>query len=916
MRESRRRAIALLRWGLLGAFLALLVPIGFSAARKLATTGRSGVLLTPEESGFRVRTAGTAQTAGLRPGDLLLLVDGKEARTLPDPVGAIEMGEHELTILRDGQPIRLKGRIGPSPWDTRYLLLLFVGSVFLVTTGIVLRNAPREADPASHLLFAGFAFSAAVVLVITPAPPYDTLFRVTTLLEDAARAFFPAFLLAFVFRFPRRAVRIPGPLFFVPAFALTLLSLATYLNPPAADVDATPLILRLDRLQQAALLLGISLAVARLVSLATRRLDLLAEKQVRFLLAGTAGGLLPVALLDFLPRLFGGPIPVVSSFSIVPLVLVPVAFLAALTRYRLWDVEILTRETVALLGAAFLGAGLFSLAQVVDLGDVLPGIPYGRGLVEAGAGILIALTFFPVRKGLSTALARVQYGERFGDREGLLSLVRELSRPRRLAEIGPLLSERVMSGLGVPRATLLLAMTDGRLDAAALDGGEPLSPLDLPADSTKKTTRLSRLTFNERPTAAVARMRRAGFRTTTPLALSDRLLGLFAVADRGGRDPLSAEDIDLLETVLASAALAVDHARLYGELEAQAEQFRRLKEFHEDVVTGSPAAIVVTDEQGRISSVNPAFERLFGDAAGSLAGRRAEDVLPEAVRSARAPARVAVTLGHEARVLDVAVSPFPGASEGSPARVWVLSDATELARLEKSLAERDRLSALSNLSAGVAHEVNTPLTGVASFARLLLDETPADDPRRPLVEKIERQAFRAARLVGSLLDLARGRPREMASLDPAELVRECCRALEDEVKGRCATLDVDLPQNLPRVLGHGDALVQVLVNLLKNALEAVSLPKEGRRGPGLVRIAAADASGSVLFTVDDDGPGLDREEQEKIFAPFHTTKERQGGVGLGLAIAGDIIRAHGGSFSVDSIPGQGARFTVSLPAAT
>jgi len=147
-------------------------------------------------------------------------------------------------------------------------------------------------------------------------------------------------------------------------------------------------------------------------------------------------------------------------------------------------------------------------------------------------------------------------------------------------------------------------------------------------------------------------------------------------------------------------------------------------------------------------------------------------------------------------------------------------------------------------------------------------------------------------------------------------VRECCQALEDEVKGRRVTLDVDLPASLPRVLGHGDALVQVLVNLLKNALDAVALPKDGRSGPGLVRIAAVAAGGNVLFTVDDDGPGLAREEQEKIFDPFHTTKGRQGGVGLGLAIAGDIIRAHGGSFSVDSSPGQGARFTVSLPAAT
>jgi PAS domain S-box-containing protein len=411
-------------------------------------------------------------------------------------------------------------------------------------------------------------------------------------------------------------------------------------------------------------------------------------------------------------------------------------------------------------------------------------------------------------------------------------------------------------------------------------------------------------------------MRRAGFRTIAPLALSGRLLGVFAVADRGGRDPLSGEDVDLLETVLASAALAVDHARLYGELEAQSELYRRLKEFHEDVVTGSPAAIAATDDEGRISSVNPAFERLFGGGDAALVGRPASEVLPEEVRAAAAPARVEVTLAGATRVLDVAASPFPGAREGSAARVWVLSDATEVARLEKSLAERDRLSALSNLSAGVAHEVNTPLTGVASFARLLLDETPADDPRRPIVEKIERQAFRAARLVGSLLDLARGRPRDLSPLEPGDLVREACRALEDDFKGRNVSLGVDLPPSLPLVLGHGDALVQVLVNLLKNAIDAVSLPREGHRGPGSVRIAAGCSGGNILFTVDDDGPGLTPEEQAKIFAPFHTTKVRQGGVGLGLAIAGDIIRAHGGSLAVDSSPGRGARFTVTLPAHT
>jgi curli biogenesis system outer membrane secretion channel CsgG len=120
------------------------VPIGFTAARKIATTGQTGLLLTPEESGFRVRIPGTASAAGLLPGDLLLLVDGAEARALPDPVGSIE-GDVELTVLRDGQLLRLQGRVGASPWDTRYFLLLLVGIAFVVAAGLLAAIASSTA---------------------------------------------------------------------------------------------------------------------------------------------------------------------------------------------------------------------------------------------------------------------------------------------------------------------------------------------------------------------------------------------------------------------------------------------------------------------------------------------------------------------------------------------------------------------------------------------------------------------------------------------------------------------------------------------------------------------------------------------------------------------------------------------------
>jgi hypothetical protein len=904
------RLRALARWLVLCSLALALVPSALCLARKVSAFGRADVLVSPEAEGFRVSRVGeSAVPSGLRAGDLLLLVDGNEARHSGDPSRWLAERSAELTVLR-GDALRTFRSVPVSSWDWRYLFLFAVGLAFLAAGFAAARPSPPSRE---SLVFAGFALSVALVLTLTPVPPVDGLFRAAVLLEDAARALFPAFLLALVFTFPRRMRRTPVWLPFAPAALLLAATAAVYSG--RTGLDASAAVNALDRVQIVWMASGAALAAARLVVLARRPTDLLTEKQVRFLLLGTAVGMLPLVLLNLVPRLLGGSIPIVSSLSLLPLALVPAAFLASLTRYRLWDVEVLGRQTASVLGALLVGAGFFTLAQLLLAHPVAVGIPHARAALQVSAGLLMALSFSPVRRGLSGAFARLQYRDTLRDREGLLALVRELPAPRALKDLSDLLQDRISRGLGVARAALLPVEEDS-LVARAVDGGPPLLLSELPARARVRTTRLSREDFAARPTAAVSRLRRAGFRTLAPLTVSGRLLALFAVGDRAGRVPLSAEDTELLETVLAPAALALDHARLFDELREQADRYRTLQRFHENVVAGSAAAIAATDDAGRFTSVNPAFEALLGRGATSLVGTLAAEVLPAALVSSTPPARLETDLGSGPRVLNVAVAPFPGALPGSRARVLVLYDATETARLERALADRERLAALGTLSAGVAHEVNTPLAGVAGFARLLLDETPGDDPRRTLVEKIERQAFRASRLVSSLLDLARGKPREFVRLDPAALAEETGWALADESAARSATLDVEAPPGLPVVSGHRDALVQVLVNLAKNGLEAVTSPRAADDPPPAVTLRVAADDGHVLFSVEDNGPGLTDVEAAHVFEPFYSTKTAKGGTGLGLAIARDIIQAHGGTLTVTSAGERGARFTVSLPAAT
>jgi two-component system NtrC family sensor kinase len=913
MRKGLRPG-ALVRILLASLYLASLAPFTITLLRKVESFGRVDMLVSEESSVYRVRFVGaSAAPTGLRVDDVLLLVDGRDARSAGDPSERLARSSAELTIVRGGELASLRSSPAPAPWDIRYLFLFCVGATFFVAGASALRQ-PGGFDPSSApLLFSGFALSVALVLVLTPVGPVDGFFRTSVLVEDIARALFPALLLELVFTFPRRARPAPTLLFFLPTAVLLVFTTQLYFGG-GTGFDASRRVAALDHAQGAWMTAASLIAAVRLVVLSRRTIDLPTEKQIRFLLFGTAVGLLPVCVLNLLPRLLGGSIPVLSSLSLLPLALVPMAFLAALTRYRLWDVEVLSRETAAFIGAILIGAGFFTVAQMLLAHPLSLGIPYAKGLLQTAAGLLLALSFVPVRRGLSAAFSRLQYREAWREREGLLALVRELPAPRALSEIRHLLVTRISKGLGVSPAALLTVSEEDCLDGDAVDGGGPMPLEELPKEAQTRTTRLSRQSFAVRPTATVARLRRAGFRTLAPLTVSGRLLALFAVGDRAGRVPLSIEDTELLETVLAPAALALDHARLYEELKTQADRYRSLKEFHEDVVEGSAAAIASTDEAGRFTSVNPAFAALTGKPEVALLAARDTEILPDAVLSVGAPARVETDLGTGPRVLNVAVSPFPGATPGSRARVYVLYDATETARLEKALADRERLAALGTLSAGVAHEVNTPLAGVAGFARLLLDETPETSPHRRLVEKIEKQAFRASRLIGSLLDLARGRPREMVPLDSRDLVREAASALEDEAVARGVVLAVDVPAQAPGLLGHGDALVQALVNIIKNGIEAAAAVRREAPVKSIVSLRLRAPDGYVVFEVEDNGAGMTPEESRRIFQPFYSTKTAQGGTGLGLAIAGDIIREHGGQLAVDSEPGSGSRFTVTLPA--
>ena len=239
----------------------------------------------------------------------------------------------------------------------------------------------------------------------------------------------------------------------------------------------------------------------------------------------------------------------------------------------------------------------------------------------------------------------------------------------------------------------------------------------------------------------------------------------------------------------------------------------------------------------------------------------------------------------------------------------------ELREAHEQLVRTEKLSSLGKLAASIAHEINNPLAGILTFAKLVsrtLGEGTPDDARRASLQRnlalIERETQRCSTIVKNLLDFARERPMQQRSLDPRAPLDEALSLLEDQLKTHGIEVERDLVA-VPEVVADFGQLRQAFLNIAFNACEAM-----GESGKLRVATRPSDSGDAVEVVIADTGPGIPPERLEKIFDPFFTTKEK--GTGLGLSVVYGIVSRHGGTIAVDSEVGRGTAFTIGLPAST
>ncbi len=897
----------ILKW--LGLGLVLVLTVGtvglafLSFARKVDSFTRPGFGYTRSGGALvvtGVEPGGAASTAGLAPGDRIITADGQTAASLPQPEKSLARKPfpHRLLVLSRGEVREVDLPRPRLALDRTYLFLAFVGFLYLLI-GLVTVSRER-AGPAR--LFWALCLSSFAVYVITPAGPHDAVWKAFLLSEDLYRALLPALLLHFFLVFPRPVVRGRRrllPFLYLPGAAYLALQEAPLFSSGQGALRAFEIA---TRFWQAYFAVFGAAAVWRLARLlAKRREDAESQMQVRWIGLGVAVGLAPFLLLSVVPRMLGLASPLLSSLSVVPLVFIPLAFAYAILKWRLWDVEIFVREALATTAAVLLGGMTFVLLNAL-LDRTLEGMAEaGKNVVAFGSGLVLAALLVPMKKRITGVLEKIQYHDTYRARRALLDIARDFATPRAQTELSAAILQRVEDGLHVIPCSFFL-FEDRRVSGGEWDLlSRKLAEADL--------WRLRGAAFGEGDEPAAESLHAAGYRVFFALRCAGNLVGALGVGHKDGRVPLSSEDESLLTAVMAQAGLAYENARLYGALAERLEEIRNLQQYQESVIRSSSSGIAVIDGDGRLHSANPALAAIVGRSEADLVGSSFAQILPKA-ELPPAPAEggenaVEVhfwnTRGEE-RSLRVSVSAFRGEPDR---RVVLVDDVTDRVRAEKALAERERLASLGVLAAGVAHEVNTPIAGLSSYAQLLLAETAPADPRYPILKKMERQTFRAAHLVNNLLEFARPRARANLRADLRAVVSNAAESVETTFGRRRLRQIADQAQGPIWVTGDPRELEQVFVNLLTNARDASPDGSE-------VDCRVERNGESARVTISDRGSGLPPESSDRLFEPFFTTK-KSGGTGLGLAISRDIVRRHGGEIRLSPRPGGGVEAVVTLP---
>jgi two-component system NtrC family sensor kinase len=849
-------------------------------------------------------------------------------------------------------------------WTPGIIFLSIVGLIWLGVGVFVLFKQGGHAPFVLH--FSSICLAAFVFHVYKQIGLGEDFDLAIGLLDDMAFALFVPLFLHFCIRYPvRNEVFERNPwrtwVLYVPATLISITLLVISLVPAFAPqtwagaaiahfVDSYNFFGLLYKISFYHFVGGVSAGAIFLVWRFSKNRHVVVRQRLKWAMWGTLAAVVPIVLVEAV-RGLGVNVPddtFTSGLTTLPLALIPLSFGHSVVRYRLMDVDIVVRRALVyamttlaiamMIGSVALGLVFLAIGKDLSTAEITL-----RALIAVVAMAAIVLLSEPLKKYLQERADRFFYGERYDLRQGLLDFGRTLSATTSFEPLLDALTERLQQVLNVQKLAVFVEdeRSPGRYRVAKSVGlSETYNvPPDFRQMIRQKTAEKGIVRADEFDLLEVETvgtngngngrmLTRQELHYFVPCVVGSKLVAVMGLGRASDGSLLSSEDLEILKTISGYVAVAVENSRLYEEQKVQTQELALLKEFNESIVESVNVGLLAVDEDGRITRSNSPFETMMGLDRSEAVGKFVYQVFDESfarnldailgmsrwhlteVRNAY-KLHASDTKGRSL-IVNVAVAPLRSVSNQQSGAIIVIENVTSRVKLEESLQQSEKLSSIGLLAAGVAHEVNTPLTGVSSYTQMLLGMVPETDPKHALLQKMHRQTERASNIVGNLLNFSRtGNSADFVEVDINKLLNDTLQLLEPQLRKS----NVEIVQNYndipPTVIGNPGKLQQVFTNLILNARDAML-------GGGTITLTTlmGDDGSDVTVEVADTGEGIPQENLSKVFDPFFTTKGVGNGTGLGLAVTYGIVQEHGGTIEAHSEEGRGATFSLVFPAAS